>query len=473
MESVLPSNKVLKRKYKILNLVGQGGYGNVYKASDLHNKIFFAIKECYFTTPKHLEQYHREASLLSTLHHPSLPRYLDSFFYNKRFYFVTDFIEGQSLKGLVESRGPLEPLEFVDWAIQVGEALYHLHNHEPPILHRDVKPANIIVTGKKAYLVDFGLAKIAEEITATVAQAVTSGFSAPEQYGQGSTDTRSDIYSFAATVYYMLTADIPQESVQRIQEDLVPESIRIQPGDIELKSIIERGMEIKPVNRWQSIEDLVNRLYKLKSRLTQKPLPDISQVTFEEKPSRTYIDQKQLNGRIVNIVRWNGSKNDGIYHVVRKNRFRPKSQYDGVFWEVSGGELIDDKVPNGTLTYYMIYKLNDGVFSDPIGIGPLICLGDVQDLRIRRDKNNAITLNWRSPGNVAGFVIRKSYLDIPVSPTDGDVVQATIVSSNGLDFNATDTTITSRAPLYYSVFCRYMKAQDIWLTSRGIGVLAE
>ncbi len=213
----LPTSTVLQNRYRIVKLVGQGGFGAVYRGWDLVLEQPVAVKEHFDTGPDSQRQFEREAKLLAGLRHNSLPVVIDHFIVpGQGQYLVMDFIEGKSLRDLLEERRqPLNEAEALPWIRQVCDALTYLHRRTPPIIHRDIKPENVIITNEgRAMLVDFGISKVYDPSKGTTvgAKAVTPGYSPPEQYGRGRTDARSDVYSLGATLYTLLTGQTPPEA---------------------------------------------------------------------------------------------------------------------------------------------------------------------------------------------------------------------------------------------------------------------
>ena len=228
--------------------------GAVYRAEDLRLEgRICAIKEVRpdpDATPEALaqaqEQFRREASTLARLDHPNLPKVSDTFTDGQREYLVMDFVGGPDLRQLMEEkrrRGEfLDERQVLRWADQLCDALEYLHSQDPPVLHRDIKPANIKLTpGGLIKLVDFGLVKLLatdDSRTITVLQGRgTVAYTPLEQYGgdTGHTDVRSDIYSFGATLYHLLTNQPPADAKQRFLNPnalLFPRAInpRISPA---------------------------------------------------------------------------------------------------------------------------------------------------------------------------------------------------------------------------------------------------
>lgn len=261
----LDTSTVLQGRYRLITELGRGGFGAVYKAWDSNLNKACAIKENLEASPAAYRQFVREATVLSNLSHPNLPRVTDHFFIqDKGQYLVMDFVEGEDLMNLLKRRGTL-PIEQVrGWVLQVAEALVYLHSRQPPVIHRDIKPSNIRITPDgRALLVDFGLVKVFDPNLKTTlgARAVTPGYAPPEQYGHGKTDVRTDIYALGATLYNLIAGRDPLESVQRMAGIKLPSAYELNPQvPLELIQVIERAMALEPSQRFQSASDFVSAL---------------------------------------------------------------------------------------------------------------------------------------------------------------------------------------------------------------------
>ncbi|MEW5871091.1 MAG: bifunctional serine/threonine protein kinase/MFS transporter [Chloroflexota bacterium] len=257
----LATGQVLNNRYRIVKLLGQGGFGAVYRAWDTNLDCPRALKENLDTSPEAQRQFKREAQILTLLTHPNLPKVIDHFVVpGQGQYLVMDYVEGQDLQQMLDARrGPLPEAQALAWAAQVCEALAHLHALEPPIIHRDIKPANIKITPQgRAVLVDFGIAKIYDPHLSTTrgARAVTPGYSPHEQYGQGHTDARSDVYALGASLYHLLTGQQPVESIQRVVEDpLLPPEQANPALSPQACAAVRRAMAVDPKQRFQSIAE--------------------------------------------------------------------------------------------------------------------------------------------------------------------------------------------------------------------------
>jgi len=259
-------NTLLNERYRVLRILGQGGMSSVYHAIDENIGIPVAVKANLVLTDDYSRQFQREANILATLRHPNLPRVNDYFHIpGQGQYLVMDFIEGEDLRERIERLDQLSERETILIGAAICDALMYLHQRQPPVIHRDIKPGNIKITPEgHIILVDFGLVKLLEnnQQTTTGARAMTPGYSPPEQYGTGRTDERSDIYSLGATLYAAITGVIPEDGLSRLtgKEKLTPiRKIRSGVSD-RLASIIEKSLELESEKRFQTAHEFRSAL---------------------------------------------------------------------------------------------------------------------------------------------------------------------------------------------------------------------
>jgi serine/threonine-protein kinase len=280
---------ILHNRYRIVKLLGQGGFGTMYRAWDTTLGRPCALKENLDPASEIQQQFLLEARILANLSHPNLPRVSDYFIEGQGQYLVMDYIEGRDLQEMLEGRGAALPEDQVlPWIRQICDALTYLHTQKPPIIHRDIKPANIRITpASTAMLVDFGIAKIHDPSTKTAlgAQAVTPGYSPYEQYGKGATDARTDVYALGATLYTLLTGTEPPESVQRVTALLAPGRDPLTPPrqinpaiTLRTSAAIMGAMQMDPARRLQNVADFKAALgpARTPARLAASPPPPSS-----------------------------------------------------------------------------------------------------------------------------------------------------------------------------------------------------
>lgn len=261
---------VLNDKYEILKEVGRGGMSTVYLAMDTRLNKQWAVKEiqknAFGNEEIMINSIRIEADILKKADHPVLPRIVDIIYAESAVFVVMDYIEGLSLDKVIALNGA-EPAErVVGWAKSLCEALIYLHNMNPPVIYRDMKPSNIMIKPDgNLKLIDFGTAKEFAEGKDEYALG-TKGYAAPEQMGdingrgRSNTDVRADIYALGMTLYYMLTGDDPDNPSFRLK------SIRdINPTVCQgLEKIINKCVEKNPDNRYQSCEELLYHLNNYK-----------------------------------------------------------------------------------------------------------------------------------------------------------------------------------------------------------------
>jgi eukaryotic-like serine/threonine-protein kinase len=310
----LERGALLHKRYRIVEILGQGGMGSVYRAVDENLGVDVAVKENLFTTDEYARQFRLEAVILANLRHPNLPRVTDHFVIGDQGqYLVMDYIEGEDLRQRMERMGNIAEDEAVLIGAALCDALAYLHTRKPPILHRDIKPGNVKITPDgHIFLVDFGLAKVlhGSQATTTGARAMTPGYSPPEQYGTARTDPRTDIYSLGATLYAALSGIIPEDGLARAMDNtqLTPLRKRNSKVSRRFAASIEKAMGIDPADRFQNAEEFKRSLLGSKTKtqllpgdfMVEPPPPDVMeelQQSAIEKASNPVADYKSGNGK--------------------------------------------------------------------------------------------------------------------------------------------------------------------------------
>jgi serine/threonine-protein kinase len=285
----MKAGAVLRKRYQVKRIIGQGGMGCIYLAEDLRLEgRLCAIKEVEYdrALPDNMlqearEQFQREATVLARLDHPNLPKVSDFFYIEDRDYLVMDYVPGKDLRELMmeaqQDNTFLPENEVLDWASQLADALKYLHTQEPAILHRDIKPSNLKLTPNGLVkLVDFGLVKMLApgEVTITVLQGQGTALYTPlEQYGgdAGHTDARSDIYAFGATLYHLLTNESPVNVRDRFLNPGSLTPIREINPDISIRTerAVHWAMQLHPEDRPQDIDAFLRALFTEDAPITK------------------------------------------------------------------------------------------------------------------------------------------------------------------------------------------------------------
>ncbi|MBO9336444.1 MAG: protein kinase [Roseiflexus sp.] len=275
---------VLQGRYIIEEKLGQGGMGAVYRARDLRlSTVNWAIKEmsqAQITGTLELQQaraaFRHEAELLAGLSHPGLPKVVDHFEQDGKAYLVMEFVPGSSLLALARREGLPFPLPRVlDWAKQICDVLEYLHNRPSPIIFRDLKPANVMLTPEgRIKLVDFGIARLFKPGKERDTQAFgTLGYSAPEQYGQSQTDPRSDIYSLGVLLHQLLTGYDPTSTPFRL-----PPANQVNPSIPQhISDAIARAVNPDPDARFPNVRAFRDALLGGQPVILQTPVSEAVQ----------------------------------------------------------------------------------------------------------------------------------------------------------------------------------------------------
>jgi serine/threonine protein kinase len=268
----LPIGTIVHERYRVEGIVGKGGLGTVYSVLDIlfGKQNIYALKEMADQSRSARRQFEHEAQWLQAVDHNHIPKVREYFDWRSRLYLVMDFVDGENLEQKLYRQGgrPLPEEQVIAWILPICDALSYLHTRTPSILHRDVKPANIIVTpAGHPVLVDLGIAKEhlpgANRTATFVRKAGTEGYAPPEQYTvAGKSGPWSDVYALGATLYHLLTAQVPVTAVDRVTQDpdLVRPRYYNRSISEETDAAICRAMAMRPAERYQSVANFATAL---------------------------------------------------------------------------------------------------------------------------------------------------------------------------------------------------------------------
>jgi serine/threonine protein kinase len=300
-------DRVLHKRYKIINELGRGGMGTVYEALDLdQNNAHVAIKQMLPRDFDLRAAFEREADILSRLNHSQLPAVSNLFEEETGLFMAMQFIPGHNLGQLLNSRPlPFPPHQVKAWAEDLLETLDYLHSREPQIIHRDIKPTNLKLSATgRIVLLDFGLAR---EITTNDQEdpapdfcmiAYTPHYAPPEQIQGQQTGRYSDIYALGATLYHLITGTPPVDALKRLNEKRNNSTDPLRPISEVMKGVpqafalvIMRALSLDPEQRPQTAADMLAQLkagtlaarFAPENLTTQATLPDL--ITVAANPS--------------------------------------------------------------------------------------------------------------------------------------------------------------------------------------------
>ncbi len=314
---MVPDNFLLNQRYHILSKVGEGGFGAVYKAEDtaFDNRLV-AVKEMSDAglSAQELAEasaaFKRETLLLAKLMHPNLPSIYDHFAEQGHWYVVMDFIEGETIETRLNQtpHGYLPIAQVLEIGIQLCSVLDYLHTRQPPIIFRDLKPSNIILTSDGyIYLIDFGIARHFKPGKARDTIAFGSpGYAAPEQYGKTQTTPHADIYSLGVTLYQMLTGIDPTQTPFQFTPLKLPGHQALPLG---LDTLIMNMLELDETKRPDTMRIVKQELQRISVQLaiqavTPQPPRTVPSISVGTPPQPTASPiQSAVSGNRLYIYR--------------------------------------------------------------------------------------------------------------------------------------------------------------------------
>jgi serine/threonine protein kinase len=284
--------------YQLLEVIGQGGQGTVYRAHDPSSGHIVAVKVLSSTQSdgEFLERFHREASILATVNHPNIVTVFDQGEEDGRHYIVTEFVP-ENLGRILERGGKLPIQRVLTIALELSAALGVSHSHG--VTHRDIKPANVLINEDGGIkLTDFGIAAadVMSTMTSTGSTIGTPLYMSPEQIQVADIDSRSDLYSLGCLLYEMVTGSVPFSGKStfeifngHVNETPEPIRSRVQECPEQLEAIIFKTLAKDPDDRYQNAEDLISELAEISNTVSDAPAMTV----------RTRVMPKELSTRLI------------------------------------------------------------------------------------------------------------------------------------------------------------------------------
>ncbi len=332
----LSTGTTLVNRYMVQDVIGIGGMGAVYRARDMHfpNVVkLVAVKEMVNQARDSLvrqtivQNFEREAHILVSLSHPSIPKIFDFFTFDERSYLVLELVNGKDMEVILnDSQGFFSEDQVIAWAIELCDVLDYLHKHKPePIIFRDIKPSNIMINqDNHIMLVDFGIAKLFREGQKGT-MIGTEGYSPPEQY-RGEATPLADIYALGATIHHLLTRRDPRlEPPFTFAERPIRQ---INPAvSVEMETVVNTALQYNPVDRFPSTETMKESLLMVARRtgaLTRiKISAPVALMAVDQgiKPLWTFKCEDEIRGGpgLLNNVVYVGAYDNNLYAISATN----------------------------------------------------------------------------------------------------------------------------------------------------------
>lgn len=298
---MITKGKFIGERYEIIDKVGSGGMSDVYKAKDHKLGRFVAVKvlkQEFSEDKSFVSKFKIEAQSAAGLSHPNIVNIFDVGEDNGLYYIVMELIEGITLKTYINRKGKLPIKEAVSIAVQVAQGIEAAHNNH--IIHRDIKPQNIMISREgKVKVTDFGIARAASANTINSNAMGSVHYISPEQARNGYVDEKSDIYSLGITLYEMITGKVPFEgdstvsiALAHVQDEIPPMSLYVENIPISVEKIVEKCTQKKPDRRYLKVSSLIA---DLKKSLVSPDEDFVQLIPSNTTPSMVMISEDEIN----------------------------------------------------------------------------------------------------------------------------------------------------------------------------------
>ena len=275
---MLSKGKIVKNQYKIMDILGRGGQGSVYRAYDMkkgyYERAEVALKEMrrgkdLMSDLINIDFFRQEVKILAQLRHPYLPRIFDAFSESGNYYIVEEYIDGKTLQSHLSKNGKLKPKKAVDLSIRIADILDYLHQQDPPIYYRDLKPDNLIMQPGRLYLIDFSGCYIPIMGYGEGVAIRTRGYCPPEAYKTSKADPAFDVYTLGMVLYQMITG----ENIGQFTGPPPPLNHAKEGIPKKLAEIITKATKRNKLQRYHTIWEMKLELEKLENQFRDMKTP--------------------------------------------------------------------------------------------------------------------------------------------------------------------------------------------------------
>jgi len=428
--------KILGNRYEIVEKIGGGGMALVYKAKCKLLNRYVAVKVLrpeFINDEEFINKFRRESQAAASLSHPNIVSIYDVGAEDNIYYIVMEYVNGKTLKQLIREKGKLSADETLDIAIKIAEALNHAHENH--IVHRDIKPHNILVTEDGMVKVtDFGIARAATTSTVTNTSNVIGSvhYFSPEQARGGYTDEKSDIYSLGVVMYEMITGRVPFQgdspisvALKHIQEDIEPPSYVDSSIPKSIDTIIMKCVQKDQSLRYSDAKSLLNDLKKAKNS------DEIHIMNFNDSPTRIIprIDDTLINP-VENNLNNNPKKNLDRYNDYSdEKKGKSKSKFITLTAMISA-LLLTIGITAGFLWFRGQIQGQEVKVINVVGLHKDVAKQKIEELGLEFRIKNEVYSNEYEEGHVvyqsveAGETVKLGY---PIEVTISKGVQETVV----------------------------------------------